>query len=223
MKFSTRHKPRLLHRPPPGYGTTQGVAVLPHLPTEKGYGWMYWHQGSSVLSPPWLGLVSSLLKERTKLSSLALSTEAWKTSCRRTAIPYRSSLLCSSFCKGLKPSPNLTFVIVIILFGSKKGMSGRWHSTLLVTIEYLLMPFSLTNAPTIFQSLITDILCNMLNILQFRWHSFFPPVWGETYGAHVAGTSTVASTSIICESEKVCFTRPQWLFWGSSSHWGRSR
>lgn len=40
--------------------------------------------------------------------------------------------------------------------------------------EYTVMPFGLTNAPAVFQSLVNDVLCDMLNkFLLFGWDSLF--------------------------------------------------
>lgn len=51
---------------------------------------------------------------------------------------------------------------ILILSGSEKGMSGRWHVALLVAI--LVMSFGLTSALIIFKSLVSDIHRDMLNV-----------------------------------------------------------
>lgn len=43
-------------------------------------------------------------------------------------------------------------------------MSGRQHSTHLGHFEYLVMPFGLSNAPAVFQALLSIVLWDMLNV-----------------------------------------------------------
>ena len=61
------------------------------------------------------------------------------------------------------------------LKGYAKGMSGRQPCS--GHYEYLVMPFGLTNAPAVFQALVNDVLCHMLNCFVFVYLDdvmFFP-------------------------------------------------
>lgn len=49
-------------------------------------------------------------------------------------------------------------------------MGDEWRTvfnTPLGHLKHLVMPFGLTNAPAVFQALINDVLCDMLNLLVF--------------------------------------------------------
>ena len=51
----------------------------------------------------------------------------------------------------------------ITWYASVRGMNGRFN-THLGHFEYLVMPFGLTNAPAVFQTLVNDVLRDLLNI-----------------------------------------------------------
>lgn len=53
----------------------------------------------------------------------------------------------------------------ITLFLSERGMNGR----MLLTQEYLVMPFGLTSAPAVFLDLVTDILKDMIDKYVFLY------------------------------------------------------
>lgn len=50
-----------------------------------------------------------------------------------------------------------------------RRMSGRRHSWLLGHFEYLVMSFSLTSSPTVFQNLVNVVLSDMLKHVQHVW------------------------------------------------------
>lgn len=63
--------------------------------------------------------------------------------------------------------PSLIFETLITLFASGKGMSGKQCSTQTNQqtghYEYLVMSFGLTNAFAVFQTLVNNVLRDMLN------------------------------------------------------------
>jgi hypothetical protein len=75
---------------------------------------------------------------------------------------YPLPLVPSSSSVGPGSSPNWTYGVPIISSSTGSGMSGRQHSAQSAHYEYLVMPFGLANAPSVFQAFVNKVFRDML-------------------------------------------------------------
>lgn len=103
-------------------------------------------------------------------------------------------------------SPNLIYKNAYHLVHIRGNVEWKTaFDTPLGHFEFLVMPFGLTNTPALFQVLVNDVLCDMLNRSVFYLDNilFFSPKPRGTHLKCLDGATKTVSAQTVCQGREI--------------------